>query len=198
MLDDIYTLTLKGRLQGQTVENVLWYVVTADSDYTSLCLALYTKAVNELLPGITVFQSIDFEWTSVVAQKVWPIPAFFPNEVGVSQFGSFAVNAMPSEVALCMTKRTILAGPKYRGRIYIAGLPQTAMDHVTGLWDSTTTISADSVGVLMCQNVNTVVPGGVLVPIIWHRALHTYTALNNCKARNVPRSQRRRQIGRGI
>lgn len=197
MVDDIYTLTIKGTLQGQRVENVLWYVVLIDGDYSAFIDGMFAFATTTLIPACGNAQSTDFVWNEVRIQKVYPLPTFFPSINSISIAGVEITNAMPSEVSMTITKRTFLAGRRYRGRMYLAGMPYQYMNTTTGLWTTLALAAAAGIEPALSQDVPAAVGLGVLRPIIWHRATSTYTILNGAQIRVTPRSQRRRQIGRG-
>lgn len=197
MLDDIYQVTISGLLQGQTCQNVLHYQVTADADYVSFGAGVLDWWNNKLAAHLILNISSDFSWTNLRIQKLWPLPAFFPIDIPVLQQGMSENTSMPSEVALVITKQTILAGAKYRGRVYLAGIPFNEMTPTTGLWKATTISALQLATEDLAANIPSIPSGGTLKPVIYHRSTHSTTAINSAVARNVPRAQRRRQIGRG-
>lgn len=198
MIGDIYTLTLKGTVQGQRCENVLHYEVTADADYSQLAGGLNNYAAAIILPAIANIQTSEFLWDEVTAQKIWPLPAFFPITFATGIPGDVPPPTMPAEVAFVVSKQTILAGRKYRGRLYVAGIGALAMSASTGKWDTTTMGAASSIGATLLANVPSTGGIGSLRPVIYHRVTNTTTVLAAILPRDVPRAQRRRQIGRGI
>lgn len=197
-VSDIYQVTTTGVLQGQTCENVHHYQVTADADSAALATALFNRWFNTLLPALATFQSANWRWSEIKVQKIWPLPAFFPQVGSVSINGTEDGPAMPSEVAVVFKKTAFLAGSRYRGRMYIAGIPYEAMVTATGLWSLAYQGFFSTFELAYGVNVVTAPAGGVLSPVIYHRADHTATAVAGCRSTNVPRAQRRRQIGRGI
>lgn len=197
-VDNIYQLTIFGTLQGQNVENVLHYKVVADADDNAFCTGLFNFAEAGIMGAAVALQSIDFVWQGSRAQKIWPLPAFMPQERLLAQAGSLAGHSLPAEVALVITKQSILAGRAYRGRLYLTGLERDSVTVATGLYDAGTIVDANVFGATLRQSVTSDPVGGTLFPVIYHRADHTTTDITNCVARNVPRMQRRRQIGRGV
>lgn len=197
-IDNIYQLTIIQRLQTQVVENVLHYKVTVDADGDTLEGALHAYAATYFMPLAGASQSSDLTYQKSRAQKIWPLPARVASEEVMYGNGLIELQSLPAEVAAVVTKQSILAGRRYRGRIYIAGIPSTLVLQVSGLWNDSLVATLQTLGVSLARDVTAVGVPGTLRPIIYHRADHTNTEIANCLARDVPRVQRRRQIGRGI
>lgn len=196
-IGDIYQLNIIQRLQTQTIENVLHYEVTADADRSVLEAALHLFASSNFADIAKLVQSSDLTYQLSRAQKIWPLPAAIASEVIMTQNGDIGDQALPAEVAAVITKQSFLAGRKYRGRLYFAGLMVANVVQITGLFTDPTIASLNTLGLAMSAPIYGT-PSGSLVPIIYHRGDHTATLITTCVGRPTPRVQRRRQIGRGI
>lgn len=197
-IGDIYQLNVIATLQGQTVENVLHYQVTADADASALANGLHSFAADPFALAAAAFQSQDLVYALSRVQKIFPIPAFIATEQAMFQSGLITTQALPSEVAGVITKQSFLAGRAFRGRIYMAGIPSAAVLIANGRFDATTVTAMNTLGTNLTTNVLSTPSGGIMKPVIYHRLIHTTTDITTALARDIPRMQRRRQIGRGI
>jgi hypothetical protein len=115
---------------GQRWVNVYHFLFTgggapATSDFTALTaklLKLYTGAayaggqkVSQHWPAATTLD--DVTYTPLDGTSTSTIQGF-----GVA--GAEAAEALPSEVALCMTLRTAIRGRSYRGRVFLGGFTE--------------------------------------------------------------------------
>jgi len=197
-IGDIYQMTLVGQLQGQTIENVLHYRVRSDADSTAFANGFESFANGILMPAAAECQSLNFKWTQVRVQRIWPLPALIAQEYSEGIFGNDPANSLPAEVALVVTKQSFLAGRANRGRFYLAGLPVNSVEVVSGRYTDDLMLLAQNFAATLYQLVPSLPVGGTLEPVIYHRTTHTATDVATCVARNIPRAQRRRQVGRGI
>lgn len=198
MIGDIYQVTTIGTLQQQTIENVFHYRVRADADSTALVAGLLQFFETNFLAAAPAIQSVNFKWTMIRIQKIWPLPARLAQEFPEAQLGALAGQSLPAEVAMVLTKQTILAGRANRGRTYIAGMPATTVDAVTGRFGADIILDAADLAGQLTQVVPSLPGAGTLEPVIYHRASHGATVIESVIPRNVPRAQRRRQVGKGI
>jgi len=197
-LGDIYQVTMIGTLQGMTIENVLHYRVRADADASAFATGIEIFANTTFMPAMATVQSSNFNWSAVRVQRIWPIPVLMAVEYPEGIAGALSGTALPAEVALVITKQSILGGRANRGRLYLAGVPGDNVDVTSGRFSSGVVIDAQTAAATLYQTINSSPSGGVLEPVIYHRVTHTATDLVNAVARDVPRAQRRRQVGRGI
>lgn len=192
-LGDIYSVVVRGTLQGQTILNTLHYreSVTAGTGGQA---ALATIADSTLGQAWRNGLSQDFTYNDVTVQHIWPLPVTYPTVNGTDTgVGAVASASSPSEVAAVITKRTAFAGPFYRGRAFISGI---ALSGITGA-------SLNATGITQLTNhvtaMGTVLTSGgySFTPIIWHRHVNTYSDQAGLVLRLTLRAQRRRQPGRG-
>lgn len=195
---DIYQLTISGTLQGQRIMNVSHYSVDVDALPSALSQGMFNWAAGTLIPAIVQVQSNNFHWDQVFTQKIWPVPVFIPVGGTVNILGANVEDSLPAEVAATITRRSVLAGPRYRGRIYVAGIALSMLDQTTGLFNAAFTAGAAATEAALHASIPSSPVGGSLGPVLYHRADHTTTVITSALSRATPRSQRRRQVGRGI
>lgn len=196
-IGDIYQLVVSADLQGQNTENVFHFKVTTDDTTAALEAAVGGWATGIYFPAVTLIQTNALTWNYIKAQKIWPLPVLIGTVSYPATPGTIDRDSLPSEVALVLTKQSIFAGPAGRGRSYVAGLATDAYEQTTGLWKVATVTSAQNVANVLSQEAVGIPGPGRLQPVIYNRVTHETKNVSSGLARGVPRSQRRRQIGRG-
>ncbi len=191
--------------RGQQAINGLWFLKSAGSisllDVMSLGDQLgthWSDAVMPLLSSDLVFTNLSVRDMSIENGLEYVTG-------GVGPDGG-AGDALPNNVAACVTIRTGFAGRHYRGRIYIPGIPRTAVaeneylaDFMSGLLVALTPIvGVDAIAagwqlvvvaqeqVLVPGEAPVPIPGGIVTP-----------AVSFGFSDDVVDSQRRRLPGRG-
>jgi len=115
-LDVIY------ELDGQTVENTLYYQKTTSPDATSLAslvevVTAYIK--DEVLP----FLDAAIQLVRVVGTLIDVIDGLtYTSTTGLPAAGAQTGAVLPNNVAFCISFRTAIAGRSGRGRNYITGI----------------------------------------------------------------------------
>lgn len=115
--------TVMFRLDNQVVENVLHFDNDLPPDLAKLQAVAEMVAAwvadNYIAPLSTSLSFFQVTAKSLVNQFdfVYDMP------INPTIEGSATGNAMPNEVALCMSLRTGLAGQSERGRAYVPGIP---------------------------------------------------------------------------
>jgi hypothetical protein len=193
-VNDIYQLTVKQRMHGQLVLNVLFYKETV-SGSGDAAANLATAFINTIMATWKTMQSNEISHEAVITQKVFPQPPLVPH-INTSSAGPGTVsqNALPTSMAAVLTKRTQFAGPKYRGRLYIAGIPVTYEN------DSQLSAAGEVAAVQLAAVLDDQISNASYVfrPVVFHRKpLFTSDEINVVSIQRVLRNQRRRQIGRG-
>jgi len=192
-INDIYAVTLRQRLHAQVCLNVSHWRETATGTGNG-ALVLAQDIVNVLLPLQKSVQSAELTYEGVQVQKIYPLPATNPI-INTTGNGTATVggSSLPTSVAGVITKRTNFAGRKYRGRVFVAGVPVGSENDsqlsagVMTAWQ----ILADSYA------LNKGTSGWTWSPVIWHRVSKTSDDVIAGIARQILRNQRRRQVGRG-
>lgn len=127
---DVVLVSLRGTLFGQRTMNVLRYVVTVPStgasitqDLTDIAdafanTATATLPLNKLLPMQGASQTYD----TVRAQRVYPARTVYAYS-SVAATGTNASDCKTPNIAVSLTKRTLLAGRHGIGRMQIPAVP---------------------------------------------------------------------------
>lgn len=184
---------------GQTIVNVLHYefgdvwTPTEMNELASLLVQWWSSDVRTLAAGTLTLQQIRV--TSLEADNA---PAI-NYSTGLPLAGSRTDEAMPNNVAICMTKRTILRGRSYRGRLYHPG---ATMDMISG----NTVAPTHSANLVSAYNEAISLPGAANVYNL--QVVSRYqdgdwlqtgiaTSVTNFTTDGTVDSQRRRLPGRG-
>lgn len=195
-VNDVYQVTLESRMHGQAILNTFHYKeaipeVTNPIPEQELSNSFIAVVASPWLALL----SNECSHISVLCQKIHPVPPFVPylNVTGAGA-GGIAVSALPTSVALVITKRTLLAGRKYRGRTFVAGMPVTQED------DSGVAAAAILLWNVVATAMTATLLGneGAWAPVIFHKSDGTTNFITTCLTRPILRNQRRRQLGKGI
>jgi len=192
-VNDVYSVVLRQRMHGQTILNVLHYreVVTGTGPAG---LNLAQDIATVIIPLMKPLQSSDLVHESVVVQKIYPLPPSNPiTNVTAAGPGTDIGNALPTSVALVITKRTNFAGRKYRGRVFVCGIPEDT--EVQSAIAPGKVAAFQALADSLALNKGT--SGWTYSPVIWHRSTKTNDDVTSCLIRPNIRNQRRRQVGRG-
>lgn len=126
VIGDCFQVRVKGFLAGQECNNVLHFrAETASSDVeTDLILKLIDCFVTHLLPGLTASYTLD----TVLWKKVTPTlgPDFITAPAGGS-VGGVSGDFLPTFNSALLSIRTAEGGRSKRGRMFLAGLPESGV-----------------------------------------------------------------------
>lgn len=191
---DVYRTTIIGLLHGQLIETVLhWQETTSGAGNAQATLALLVGSAFASGPLSRLSQ--EFAYQKTLAQKFYPTPVLFP---AVSTFGadtgSVTEPSLPTSSAVTIKKQTALSGPRYRGRVYQAGIPLT---HVSNSVMDPTPLTAllSAWGTV----ITPVTSGGfVWRPVLWSGGFHTVTEIGQLDSDGRIRVRRRREVGVGV
>jgi len=193
--NDVLRLVVTGRVHGQTVMNVHHYQQTSSqAGNRSAELAAAWIVANE--PTMLACLSDEYQLIGYTVQVINPLPVLAAyQELRINKFGTINDESLPTSVAVVLTKRTALAGPKFRGRTYLGGIPVTheVDSKVTGAAINLYHAFADKLQFILAEEGL-----ATFTPIIYNRSTQTSTSLTECEATDILRNQRRRQVGRGI
>jgi hypothetical protein len=130
----------------------------------------------------------------IQCRKLDPLdPQAYDSTTGLPSGGTVASPCEAANVTLTISWRTGLAGRKYRGRNYIAGVAEafvTALDAITPAFLSAVSSVADYL-------FNAPLVAGGLVPCVFHLGPDTVTQIQSYVIEAIIDSQRRRLPGRG-
>jgi hypothetical protein len=125
--NDKYQVRVVGRVEGQETNNVLHFSCASGAGDADVALHLITVLlqcyITHLLPVLTSKWSLEKAVWKRVAPTLGPELVTVPT--GTTSGGGSA-NALPSFAAGVISLKSILGGRSHRGRMYIAGIPETA------------------------------------------------------------------------
>jgi len=188
---DILLVTLKGRLFGQRTNNTFAYYVSI--------------AVAQVITDFFSQWETDFEtiWSNAVSED-WTGDTVTIRRVGVNPTrgidfsidwtGQVASPSLPPSTAAVISRFNYGAGPKARGRLFVAGVATT--HHLEG---QLTNPGLALFGLLAAQVDDHVIDGTALdaEPGLFNKETSTFNAIEVATARAILRQQRRREIGVG-
>lgn len=193
-VNDIYQLTIVQSLHGQKILNVLHYKATQAPSSGTYEAALIQAFGVIAIPSLKAFQSEELNHEALAVQKIWPLPPTHATlDTTYSGPGLIPGDSLPTSVTSVITKVTAFAGRKYRGRVYVAGVPVTSEN------DSQLQVGDLAVLGAFAENLDNGIGavGASFQPVLWHRSSNTSDNLIDAVARPILRNQRRRQVGRG-
>jgi len=203
-VNDLLELTFLSTLHNQEVRNVRHYrvsLISGGSPTAEQQESALISISSQITTAMKNCASNEWALYGQKCQRVWPVPRTVGTySSGNAGAGAVSENSLPSEVTAVVKLKTAFAGRKYRGRMYMAGVPVTFETDslITGAGQTLyNTLSSVLDGVLG------IAVGGIsyeFTPIILHRsAPGTWTDILNTTGLVDPilRSQRRRQPGKG-
>jgi len=119
-------------------------------------------------------------------------PLAYDLNVAPGDAGTRAVTAEAGNVTLSMSERTGLAGRKFRGRMYLAGLGEPDVSTVDTVSSAVVALAANAMANLITGGL----PSGNFLTL-FHRNTNTFTDVIAYVIENIVDSQRRRLPGRG-
>lgn len=120
------------------------------------------------------------------------VPLAYDLNISPPEAGTRGTTTEPANATLSMSERTGLAGRKYRGRMYLAGLDSASTNQNDTVTSALVTLAANALANL--------ITGALPIPesvSIFHRNTNTFTNVIAYVIENVIDSQRRRLPGRG-
>lgn len=192
-LNDVWEAKFICVLGDQVSQNVLHYRITALAGTpTDVMLAAALDTNFNLL--YKALMSVQAQYRGVIVQRVNPLPrtyaAFTIANAGV---GALAGDPLPKQTCGVLTKRTVFAGAKFRGRLYIPFPSEGVSDAPSGRPSAGYLGSAALLGV----GVQTPIPVGgggntcTAIPCIHHGGGAT-SDITTCDPRPYWATQRRR------
>lgn len=124
-VNDIFQVRLKGVMEGQETNNVLHFMCTTASSDTELHLIkkLIDCIVTHLLPAWSNKWTLD----TVVWKRVSPtLSPDFITVPDVAAIGALSTDSLPTFNAALISIRTAQGGRSKRGRMFLAGIPESA------------------------------------------------------------------------
>jgi len=196
-LNDVYEVTIRQRAYNQTILNVFHYRESTNTPGLHM-LELATVIDANMAP---VFASnLHLDWSYDATDVALVAPGIRTDVTTVNtnaQGGALPGLLLPINACATITKKTGLAGPRFRGRSFISGLTMDDVDDG----------QLDLSGIANMQDIADEielpqVSGAIQwLPVLFgpgHVGPTNTTIIAEAVVRPILRNQRRRQVGRGI
>ncbi len=191
---DIVEVKLYSSHTNQLGINVLHYVVADKIGLGATALQCADAATSAFASAMKALLSSEARFEGATAQVIYPVKLDSEASTGGAGAGAAGAQSLPTQTCGILTKVTGIAGRKFRGRMYVPfpcegdngedGIPEaTYTGHMGDLGDAM--LGALLAGTGGVNSVN-------LVPIIYHRATHTFNYLVGYIVRPKWGTQRRR------
>lgn len=184
-------VTVSGSLFGQLVENV-WFTQTAGvptvPDMNTIAGVFQTDYASILVPlsaDLTVSQIT----VRYLGDAAGPETTLF---ITPAQAGGVGAGSEPSNVALCVSLRSALAGRRFRGRKYFSGIPVGAVTD-----NSISPTTADPIVNAINGLITDLATAGFPLQIVSFTGLTSVPVVTALVVDYFVDSQRRRLTGRG-
>jgi len=195
---DIFRVTIVGSLHSQVINTVLHYRQEFDSGISTTPEVGLAAQVNVIAQNLLAEQSAEFAYQFTMAQYILAAPPRNPVvDLSGAGVGSIAGDSLPAYCCATITKQTVFAGRRYRGRIFMAGIPVTSeLDSQLKAARKTAIQTIANQFAALQTDAN----GDQFRPILLHRNPFpiNYTNLKAMRVNSVLRSQRRREVGKGV
>lgn len=193
-LNDIYQVVCRFTLHGQTCLNILHYQETVSAGALGQ-QQLAIVADDEVLAGYRVNCSAEMTYNDVTVQRVTggaiPTATVVATNTGLC---AVAGECLPISDTVVLTKRTGLAGPRYRGRVFVPGIPISY--ELNSKLGAAGTAAMTALATVLSNNRT--IAGYTFQPVLFHRDTKSGNNITAVEPQPVLRAQRRRQIGKGI
>lgn len=203
---DIYEVVYIQSLHGQQLNLVRHYKVASltaaglaatQPQWESRVAAAMTATINQM----KTLLSTEWSLTAVKVQRIRPAPRTAGIlDVSNAGAGSIAVSSLPTSCAAVLRYRTAFAGRKYRGRSFIGGIPVN--NEVDSKIAPAFQVQLNALAFSLTQNRNVNdaggAPWGVISGVLVHKPTLSTEDITSTDVDDVLRSQRRREVGKGV
>jgi len=182
------------RATDQLAINVLHYQVTGQTGTLKLDSDLAARLDAILGPLYVALLCVEAEYRGVGVQRINPIPPTTEVYANIqADTGAVAGDLLPRQTAGLISKRTGLAGRKYRGRVYVPFAAE-AGNEANGTPGNAylTSLLALSDALEVPVVIGTAPNETTMTPIIWHRLSSDFDVITQCDINDKWATQRRR------
>lgn len=146
--------------------------------------------------AMLAIQSNQYQRLTIEVQAVFPLPVTNRVDFQEPAFGQVLEPSVPDSVAMVIRRRGVFASRASRGRIYVPGVSISQYDEENGRWvafNGAFVALADA----MVEDVSVLGISANFEQVLFKRVGGTFIPIVDASYDNVPRSQRRRQLGVG-
>jgi len=190
----IWQVKAYARSTDQLAINVYHYQVTEQTGTEKLDSDLAARMDAILGPLYVDLMSVESEYRGIGVQRINPIPPTVEVFANIqADTGAVAGDLLPRQTCGLISKKTNLAGRKYRGRAYIpfpSEVDNAADGTPTGGYLVNLLALADALEVPVV--VGTAPNETTLTPILWHRLTSTFDVITLTATNDKWATQRRR------
>lgn len=193
-VNDLYVARVYCQLGDQIGINVLFYNTSAKAGTGATDLQIVQSIDSALFAAYKAVLAGAATYRGVIAQKILPLPASLAvSTTANSGVGSATGDPLPRQVCGVITKKTALAGKRYRGRMYIP-FPAEGDNDVDGTPTGGYITRSAALAAALLTNV---IPGGggntnTLMPVVYSKKGGFNTIITSFLGRAKWGTQRRR------
>lgn len=175
MANELLQLRVRGSMDGQNTENVLHYLVQANTLTPAKTDGqIMMEKFSSTIINLKWFPLVSSAWVfhGLSAQQIPNVPGVvFPEDLDDSlqgTVGSRTGDYLPSYASMLLSKRTVAGGRRARGRLYIAGVAESIVS--TGKLTSTGLADLAALGTSLTAILDEGLPGGgAYQPVVFSR-----------------------------
>lgn len=196
IVNDIIEVTVQcwSPILTQLGENTLHYVVTSVTTGGATTSEIAVAMDTQFSAALKGLLSTSAQYEQVLVSKIFPLPRVVQQASSVGAgVGTGGAGLLPGQLSLVVSKYTNLAGPSFRGRVFVP-FPYTAACTATGTALAAYVTQCSTYAGRIAANVTVTGAGGntVLTPCVWNRVDHVPTILSSVVAQKIFGTQRRR------
>lgn len=201
--NDIVQISFRGLCFGQRIIMTRPYVISGDfpvgtsigQDLESIIGAVAPAGVQDIATPYLACLPPQYSLTGIRAQRIWPTRVAYREDSIIGAVGTNAGAATVANDSACITLRTALSGRKQVANMHIGPVPDTVS--VAGLITNAYKATLNPLGTKLVTSFVPPASGSLVVPVVYHRASHTFDLVQQFILGDQSRVQRRRTVGIG-
>jgi hypothetical protein len=197
-IGDIYKVALVQKLRGHAMVNTFHYVINQPPTSGDVVDAIHSGFSDIVMGKINNVQSVQVANVRIEIQKVFPAPIFVRRDYQETGGGTNTQPAVSDAVALVVRRKSVLAGRRKRGRIYVGGVSSSLFDTATGQFQILNITTAALLEATVYKDLSNSPTNFSASAVLFDRKLNLFTPLVTGFFDPIPRTQRRRQLDIGI
>lgn len=195
---DVYRYVLNYTYHNQKLANVLHYEqIDGGGDDNSQ--GIIDMINPSWFNAVSAFLPTEVEMDEATMQRVYPVPPGNAVSQGVVVSNGGGATSQAGHVCALIRKRSNYAGRKYRGRIYVPGVPTGCLTN--GLISGSCLTKLEAIASVLKTSYTSGSGNYTVRPCIYYRSkdglVKRVVYITSTYVDPVPRSQRRREIGVG-